>query len=62
MTTQSWIARFIPSAHKDYPIRVRVGYTDYYIDLEEAYRLKHTITMAIDDLKEASESKGDYNR
>ena len=53
MTEQNWFARYVPSASKECPIRIRVGRVDYYIDIEHAYRLKHTITMAIDDLKEA---------
>ena len=57
MTTQSWIARYIPTAHKECPIRVSIGNIDHYISIEDAYRLKHTITMAIDDLKEASENR-----
>lgn len=55
MTTQSWIARFIPTASKECPIRVRIGNTDHYISVEDAYRLKATITMALDDLKDSLE-------
>lgn len=57
MTTQSWIARYIPTAYKECPICVSVGNIDHYISVEDAYRLKHTITMAIDDLKEASQNR-----
>lgn len=57
MTEQNWLARYVPSATKECPIRIRVGNVSYYIGIEDAYRLKHTITMAIDDFKEASQNE-----
>ena len=57
MTTQNWIARYIPTATKDCPICIRIGDTNHFISLEEAYRIKCTVTMAIDDFKEASQNR-----